>query len=283
MAMPDSDLPTTAPGGGVPAASRVSDATAAFDAPVYVLADAHLGVAPAEQEALLWSFLDYVAGTESRVVMNGDMFEFWFEWGHVVPHVGVRLLAACAALAERGRPVLWIKGNHDCWGGDVLRAQSGAVYLDGPWLGTLAGWRVLVDHGDGLRPELDKGYRVLRALIRHRCSVRAFRWLHPDWGAAIARATSHTSRNVRPRDGGEGLRAVAHQALATDASLDAVIYGHTHIAMLERKSRASGIYANPGAWMNEPTFLKFTPESVSLCKWTGSAEEVQVSLERVAR
>lgn len=266
-----------------PARPMPGDVAAALDAPVYVVADAHLGVAPPEQEALLWSFLEQVSRDGGRVVLNGDMFEFWFEWRHAVPHVGVRLLAACAALAERGRPVLWIKGNHDCWGGDILRAQSGAVYVDGPWTGSLAGWRARVDHGDGLRPELDKGYRALRTVIRHPWSVRAFRWLHPDWGAALARATSHTSRNVRPRDGGEGLRAVAHQALSADPSLDAVLYGHTHVAMLERKSRESGIYANPGAWLNEPTFLKFTPESVALCRWTGRDASVLASLDRLAR
>ncbi len=252
----------------------------ALAAPVYVIADAHLGVAPVGQEQLLWSFLAHVRVAGGGVVMNGDMFEFWFEWGHVVPLNGVRLLAACAAITERGAPVVWIKGNHDCWGGDVLRAQSGAAYVDGPWTGDLAGWQAHIAHGDGLRPELDKGYRALRAVIRHRWAVRAFKLLHPDWGAALARATSHTSRNVRPRDGGEGLRSVAHQTLAADPSLDVVIYGHTHIAMLERKSHERGIYANPGAWLDAPTFLKLTPERVSLCRWDGTTEREEVSIER---
>ena len=252
-------------------------------APVYVLSDAHLGVATPAQEQLLYGFLRHLEGTECGVILNGDMFEFWFEWSHVVPLVGVRLLAALAALTERGNPVIWVKGNHDCWGGDVLRSQSGANYIDGPWTGTLAGWRAHVAHGDGLRPELDKGYRALRAVIRHRWSVRAFRWLHPDWGAALARATSHTSRNVRPRDGGEGLRAVAHDRLANDAALDIVVFGHTHVPMLEQKSRESGVYANPGAWLNEPTFLKLTPERVALCRWDGAREIEETAIERIAR
>ena len=250
--------------------------------PVYVIADAHLGVASAEQESLLWSFLAHVRRERGSLVMNGDMFEFWFEWGHVVPHIGARLLTECAQLAEEDLPVLWIIGNHDCWGGDVLRRHSRAAYLDGPWTGALAGWRAQVAHGDGLRPELDKGYRRLRAVIRHRWAVRAFRLLHPDWGAALARATSHTSRNVRPRDGGEGLRAVAHQTLSADPSLDVVIYGHTHLAMLERKSRETGIYANPGAWLDAATFLKFTPARVALGHWDGARERFEVELERVS-
>lgn len=263
----------------------------AFPSPVYVLSDAHLGVAPAEQEQLLWSFvrsLEARAAAAAAVggpsvgalILNGDIFEFWFEWRHVVPQVGVRVLAALAQLTERGVPVVWIKGNHDCWGGETLRAQSGAAYIDGPWRGALAGWQAHIDHGDGLRPELDKGYRVLRSVIRHPLCVRLFRWLHPDWGTALARAMSHTSRNVRPRDGGEGLRAVAHGTLAADSSLDVVILGHTHIAMLERKSTERGIYANPGAWLNEPTFLKFTEDRVALCRWDGMAEHETVVLER---
>lgn len=252
-------------------------------APVYVLSDAHLGVAPPEQERLLWSLLQHVGEAGGSVVLNGDMFEFWFEWSHVVPHVGVRLLAALGTLSDRGRPVLWIKGNHDCWGGDVLRTHSGAAYIDGPWRGTLAGWQAHIAHGDGLRPKLDRGYRALRAVLRHRWSVRAFRLLHPDWGAAIARATSHTSRNVRPRDGGEGLRRIAHQTLAADRALDVVIFGHTHVGMLERQSSDAGIYANPGAWLDEPTFLKFTPERAALCRWDGTREIEMVSIERSAR
>lgn len=252
--------------------------------PVYVLSDAHLGVASAEQEVLLWSFLGHVAaGGSGTVILNGDMFEFWFEWGHVVPQAGVRLLTEVAAAVERGIPVIWLKGNHDCWGGEVLREQSGAAYIDGPWVGSLAGWRAQVEHGDGLRPRLDAGYRRLRAVIRHRWAVRAFRWLHPEWGAALARAMSHTSRNMRPGDGGEGLRTVAHETMAADRSLELVIYGHTHLAQLERKSHETGVYANPGAWMDAPTFLKLTPDRVALCHWDGTAEHVDVSIARDGR
>jgi UDP-2,3-diacylglucosamine hydrolase len=249
--------------------------------PVYVLADAHLGVAPAEQEQLLWSFLQHIAAQGAgTLLLNGDMFEFWFEWGRVVPPVGERMLPAVAAVAKRGIPVVWIKGNHDCWGGDVLRSQSGADYRDGPWVTTLAGWSAHVAHGDGLRPQLDAGYRRLRTVIRHPWAIRAFRWVPPDWGAALARATSHTSRNMRPRDGGEGLRAVAHEILSASRSLDLVIFGHTHLAKLERKSNETGIYANPGAWMDAPTFLKLTPDRVALCHWDGAAEQVDASIDR---
>ena len=65
----------------------------------------------------------------------------------------------------------------------------------------------------------------MRAVIRHRWAVRAFRLLHPDWGAALARATSHTSRNVRPRDGGEGLRA--RLFAGRPASLDPALLAET--------------------------------------------------------
>jgi UDP-2,3-diacylglucosamine hydrolase len=85
------------------------------------------------------------------LVINGDLFEFWFEWRHVIPRTGFRTLAAVAAFADAGIPCLWIAGNHDCWGGEVLTVDAGVTYVEGPWRGAIAGWRTHVEHGDGLR------------------------------------------------------------------------------------------------------------------------------------
>jgi hypothetical protein len=95
--------------------------------------------------------------------------------------------------------------------------------------------------------------------------------VHPDLGVKLAMATSHTSRNTRPRDGGAGLRAVGHAQLASRPDLDVVIYGHSHVPALDR-APAGGVYANPGAWLDAPTFLGIDDASISLRRWTGSAE-----------
>jgi len=239
--------------------------------PCYVISDLHLGAAPADVERECLRFLRGLAGRAASLVVNGDLFDFWFEWRTVIPRRGFRAVAALADLRESGVDVLWVAGNHDCWGGDVLREDVGLDYHVGVWDGTIAGWRTRIEHGDGLRPVEDKRYRALRRVLRHPASVRAFRLLHPDLGSRLASGSSHASRTTRARDGGAGLRRIALAELASDPTLDLVLYGHSHVPALER-GPTGGVYANAGSWLDAPTFLKLTPERIELRRFDGSAE-----------
>ncbi len=248
--------------------------------PVYLLSDAHIGAAPPEAERELVGVLRALPGDAGALVINGDLFDFWFEWRHVVPRAGVRVLGELARLREAGLPVLWIAGNHDCWGGDVLRADLDLDYHVGPWRAPLAGWDTLIEHGDGLRVREDAPYRRLRTVLRHPWSVRAFRWLHPDVGTWLALRSSHTSRNMRPRDGGEGLRAVADQRLRAAGAPQLLVFGHSHVPTLERLH--GRVFANPGAFLDAPRFLRIVPDRIELCRWSAGGRLVEAALERDA-
>jgi UDP-2,3-diacylglucosamine hydrolase len=239
--------------------------------PCWVVADAHLGVAPAALESAM---LDCLAAAPERVrslVVNGDLFEFWFEWRHAIPRAGYRALAALARAHDAGLPIVFIAGNHDCWGGRSLASESGLTYHMGRWQGTIGSWNVVIDHGDGLRGTEDRRYRALRGVLRNPLAMKLFRLLPPDLAIPIARASSHTSRNTRPRDGGEGLRKVARELLSSDPTIDLAVFGHSHVPALERAD-SGGIYANAGAWLDSPTFLSITDTQVALRKWDGSAK-----------
>jgi UDP-2,3-diacylglucosamine hydrolase len=246
-------------------------------APCYVFSDAHLGVAPDETERDLLAFLRDLPADAQSLVINGDLFDFWFEWRHVVPLVGIRVLGELARLRARGMPILWIAGNHDCWGGEVVRRDLGLDYHIGAWRGGIGNWDVLIEHGDGLRDREDAPYRRLRAVLRHPLAVRAFRWLHPDWGTWLALRSSHTSRHMRPRDGGEGLRRVAEARLTAPDAPGLLIFGHSHLSALERVGR--GVFANPGAWMDAPTALRIAEGRVELVRWNGTAMATERTIE----
>lgn len=236
--------------------------------PCYVISDAHLGAATAETERRLLAFLKHLPGRAGSLLINGDLFEFWFEWRTVIPRRAFRVVATLADLRDADVPVTWIAGNHDCWGGEVIRSDVGADYHVGPWRGSVAGWSALVEHGDGLREVEDRRYRRLRAAIRHPVAIWAFRHLlHPDWGSRIAAGSSHASRTYQARDGGAGLRAVASARLASDRALELVIYGHSHVAALERTG--DGVYANAGSWLTRPTYLRVDQERIELIEWRG--------------
>lgn len=237
--------------------------------PCYIISDAHLGVADRDSERLLLAFLREIRGDARSLVVNGDLFDFWFEWRHVIPRAGYRILAALADLAEAGVQIVWVAGNHDCWGGDILRNDVGVHYLLGTWHGDIGGWATRIDHGDGLRDAEDRKYRMLRAVLRHSLSIRAFRWLHPDLGARIALGSSHASRNYRAKDGGSGLLKVALRDLAQAPELDLLVFGHSHVPVVER-APGGGLYANAGTWLGDSTYLRVTPEAVELRRFRRS-------------
>ncbi|MDB4888693.1 MAG: Calcineurin-like phosphoesterase superfamily domain protein, partial [Gemmatimonadetes bacterium] len=48
--------------------------------PSYVISDVHLGHAPERVERSLLAFLRSLPGRAGSLLINGDLFEFWFEW-----------------------------------------------------------------------------------------------------------------------------------------------------------------------------------------------------------
>lgn len=239
--------------------------------PCYIVADVHLGVAPLETERLLVRWLRELVGRAGSLVIDGDLFDFWFEWRHVIPRTGYRVLAALADVVDSGIPVVWVAGNHDCWGGPVLREDVGVDYRLEPWEGTLGGWRARVAHGDGMRGRADRGYRAIRPILRHRASQWAFRHLPADAATRLAVGSSQASRSYRPGDDGVELHQVALATLQAEPELELLVLGHSHVAGLERAPGA-GVYANPGSWLDAPTYLTVAPAEITLRRWDGSPE-----------
>ena len=251
--------------------------------PTYVFSDAHLGFAPADVHDRVLSFLRHCRVAAKCVVVNGDLFEFWFEWKTVIPRSSYRILAALADLREAGIPVLMIAGNHDCWGGEVLTRDVGVDYRMDPWEGRVGAWNARIEHGDGLRPREDRRYRVLRRVLRNGLAIKAFRWIHPDLANPIAGGSSNASRSYQPRDRGVGLVAAATRLLEARRDLELVIYGHSHMPALVRVSPTQ-IYANPGSWLDRATFLRITEGRIAMREWDGSAESPDLdALDRSAK
>ena len=241
------------------------------------MSDLHLGVATADTERLFEAYLSAITGRVRTLVINGDLFDFWFEWKTVIPRRGFRTLAALAALRESGTEILYIAGNHDCWGGEVLREDVGVQYDVGPWEGSIGSWRVRVEHGDGLRETEDRKYRMVRPIMRSPLAIWLFGRLHPDWATRLATGSSNASRTYAARDGGAGLRSIAHARLASEPELDVVVYGHSHVAALEQIDDRQ-IFANAGSWLDAPTYIEITDRSIELLRWTGSAERDSLHL-----
>src|SRR4051812_36349674 len=89
--------------------------------PDYIVSDLHLGAVPDSTERAFGAFLEEVERSAASLLIVGDLFDFWFEYGSIIHGRHFRVLAALARLVERGIPVSMVGGNHDAWGGDFLR------------------------------------------------------------------------------------------------------------------------------------------------------------------
>jgi UDP-2,3-diacylglucosamine hydrolase len=219
--------------------------------PVYVVSDTHLGAVPRETERAFRAFLDHVATHAQSLLINGDLFDFWFEYRHVILREHFRVVAKLADVVDAGVKVWFVGGNHDAWAGSFLRDQVGIELLQGPVEIDLGGRRTLVAHGDGVGRG-DLKYRALKAVIRHPVSIGAFRALHPDlgrWVAARASTTEHKAGgDAAARGRAAYIRQWAEERLRADPTLDLVLAGHAHLAS-RLELEPGRWYVNSGDWL----------------------------------
>src|SRR5712692_7986194 len=117
---------------------------------VIVVSDAHLGHAPPSVAAAFGRFLAAVPSLGQHLVINGDLFDFWFEYRRVISREAFPTLVALAELRKEGVALTVTGGNHDRWGGGFWSAELGAPFHANPVEIRLAGLRTFLAHGDGL-------------------------------------------------------------------------------------------------------------------------------------
>ena len=229
--------------------------------PVFIVSDVHLGAVPPETEQAFRRFLLHVKESGSRLIINGDLFDFWFEYRHVILAEHVRVLAGLADLVDSGVPVLLVGGNHDWWGGGFLRDRIGIDFRRQSVTTRIHGRTVLLAHGDGLGAG-DLGYRCLRVILRSRPTRRIFRWLHPDLGARLANRVSGTTRAPAAGTGADAaakgrlafLTAWARERLDDDPGLDIVATGHAHSPAVVEVAPGR-YYVNSGDWVGHRSYV----------------------------
>jgi len=233
---------------------------------IYFISDAHLGAEEKEKENIkeekLVSFLDRIKEDGESLYVLGDMFEFWFEYRHVIPKGHFKVLSQLRNLVDSGMKVSYVVGNHDFWLGDFLTEQIGIKIFKDPIEVTHQGKRIFIAHGDGLA-KWDFGYRILKKILRNRVNIFLYRQIPPDISYPLAKFVAGKSRAQADRKESSYLddyRNFAYEKIRH--GFDAVILAHTHVPTLENLSDSSanssqeGIYLNIGDWFKHFTYGK---------------------------
>ena len=236
-----------------------------------VVADAHLGAAPAGVSDAFLRFLAVVPSHGDALLINGDLFDFWFCYRHVMPRHGFRVAAALGELRKRV-PIAIVGGNHDRWGDDFWERDLGALFHPRELRFKVGNRETLAIHGDGLT-DTRRTARLLNTILGSDAALAAFRMLHPDLAyRLVLRMQPMIGEN--DRGSSARARAFAQQEAWARARLERepgtglVIMAHTHHAAVAQLS-PSQQYLNPGAWFDGFRYAVATETDVELKAFTG--------------
>jgi UDP-2,3-diacylglucosamine hydrolase len=239
---------------------------------IYFLSDFHLGapdyLKSLEREKKVVAFLESIRPTAAEIFVVGDMFDFWFEYKHVVPKGYVRLLGKLAEMTDSGIPIHFFVGNHDMWMRNYFQQELNIrVYFE-PKTFERSGKKFFIGHGDGLGPD-DHGYKMMKKVFRNPVSQALFGLLHPSIGIGVANYFSKKSRKktgssdeIFLGEDKEWLVIFSKEILAKEY-FDYFIFGHRHLPLnitLNPTSR----YINLGDWIKYFSYAEFDGQSVEL-------------------
>lgn len=231
---------------------------------IYFISDIHLGLPDPEggkeKEKLVVQWLNEIKQDATELFLVGDIFDFWFEYKHVVPKGNTRFLGKLAELADSGIQIHYFTGNHDIWVFDYLPTELGINLYREEQVFERSGKKIFVAHGDGLGPG-DKSYKMLKKIFTGKLNQFLFRnCLHPDWGMAFGKRWSVKSRYAQKKKRdflGEDEWLVQYsRAILREQDIDLFVYGHRHRAAIFPLNSKSTFY-NLGEWIYTMSYLVY--------------------------
>jgi len=216
------------------------------------------------------ALLTALRGRAAFLYLVGDVFDFWFEYRRATTIQSPSVLGALSKLSSAGTVIRFLGGNHDYWAGGTFESLTGAAVFRDPLIETHHGLRLFTAHGDGL-PSGDLGYRVLRAIIRSRPAIAAFRIVPPGIGAAVGRWASGLSEitDERIRNAIPAMRAFLLGKL--EDGFDAAIVGHVHRQLIWRTDRGTAVIV--GDWMRSRSVVRLAADGFTTLRWSNGALE----------
>lgn len=226
---------------------------------VLIVSDAHLPLDGRQGgEAELSSFRELIQHYEDRMemlILLGDIFDFWYEWTHVIPKRGFKLFRDINRLVEKGIPVHYFAGNHDFKVKGFLDEELGIQLHMDSWITMIDGKRVYFHHGDGMAKS-DVNYRKMKSVLRNPFIQRLFSlFVHPDLAMQAGKEVAGYGRRKDLKTDGHPIPLEEYHTRAQELlnkGNDLVVFGHTHTSELVELE--NGWFHNPGPFLSERSY-----------------------------
>lgn len=222
-------------------------------------------------EARFLALIEYVRISRLRLVIAGDLFDYWMDYRNEWPRTFDRVLEAFEELySQRGEKTLFVTGNHDNWTGPRL-AEAGFDLEPDYRILQIGGQRALVMHGDGLLNDEMKLERPrFHRLLRNPYFVKLYQTLLPPVaGIELMRQFSRKSKlrdyMISPDNTTRHLDTWAVGFLKTTTKADVLLCGHHHNAIHLKTGNRQ--YINLGNFCFGQSLALHTKQGFALVKW----------------
>ncbi|MBT8270948.1 MAG: UDP-2,3-diacylglucosamine diphosphatase [Flavobacteriaceae bacterium] len=239
---------------------------------IYFASDNHLGAPTREasvyREKKFVNWLDSIKSDAFAIFLLGDLFDFWFEYRHVIPKGFARTFGKLAELSDMGVMIHYFVGNHDLWMNGYFEEELNIPVFYQPKAYEFNGKSFFIGHGDGLGPG-DKGYKRMKKVFTNPVAKWLFRWLHPDLGIRLAQYLSVKNKLISGEEDvkflgeeNEWLVQYCKEKLRQEHR-DYFVFGHRHLP-LEIALSEKSTYINLGDWITYFTYAEFDGKNLEL-------------------
>jgi UDP-2,3-diacylglucosamine hydrolase len=231
---------------------------------IYFASDFHLGLdtgsLPLDREKKVVGWLNNISQQADGIFLIGDIFDFWWEYKHVVPRGFTRFLGTVAAITDSGIPVHFFTGNHDMWVSDYLINECGVIMHTGPLNISFSGKKFHIAHGEGLGNQ-NFAYNILLKIFHNKPIRALYSALHPSIGVRMGHRWSLNSRlgrGITTEFLGEDKEDLIRYAvsLSEKEKIDYFIFGHRHLAMTYKLKNNSKIVFL-GDWIKHSSYAEW--------------------------
>ncbi len=239
---------------------------------IYFVSDAHLGslayTNDRYREQKLVDWLDFIKKDAGAIYLVGDVFDFWYEYKHVIPKGFVRLFGKLAELSDSGIDIHFFIGNHDMWTGDYFEKELGIQVHKNSFITEINGKRFYIAHGNGLgnNPLI---VRFIEKIFHSKTLRFLYNLVHPSINMQLGlrwskqnRSNQYHRENKFYGEEKENLVVFAKEYIKTEP-IDYFIFGHRHILLnFMVKKNTQVIFL--GDWITYFSYGIFDGENFSL-------------------
>lgn len=217
-----------------------------------VMSDFHLGSRKSKPREIARFLSELLKKPPNRLVLAGDMFEFWSANYKNIDTEEHRIVKLIAELSENGTKIVYIPGNHDRAFRAFAKFTFGKIKLRNEYVVRQDHKKYLVMHGDEF-DAFTRNHAVMSILLDQLyillIKINAFLQKYSRSEKSLS-AIKHSKKYAETI---ERIRNLAF-AYARSRKLDGIIIGHSHWPELVGEPD-SVTYVNAGDWVENCSYV----------------------------